>query len=252
MQQGKKVSSTKLWLYYGQQYFIGWAIFGIFFGVVVAILLSVMNSTELAYANEGVMAKGKIVAKEKQYLKNMGHHHLISYTFQTKNGETYEGSTRIVLAQDLKIGGTLPIVYVESDPTLNRSVGRNNPEGYNPASMVMDQIGFWASIAIIVGSIIWILIGSIYVHSLLSLLRKGTLVAGQVTDTKPAAANNIKLQFDFQDSQGNRHEGTTRPLPRSNREKWKEYDSIDVVYDPKNPNRFHADVLGVREWERMM
>lgn len=235
---------SSFWLLFGAV----WALVGTPF-VIVGL---VWGLSEKSLQEHGVPVEGEVVEKYTSRSSEGSLQHKVRIFYTDDRGDKHEWIESVgrSLFEELAEGEVLPLVYDPEDPTR--------------AALGGDLAGHWwifplafGGFGLIFAGVGWFLVFREVPKVLkrISLMEQGWVATGVVQEvlldynTRINGRHPLYLLYSFTGPDGVSREGRSVNLPRRLEKRFSPGDSIPVVYDPRNPEVFEADVLGVRSHE---
>ncbi|HLW64682.1 MAG TPA: DUF3592 domain-containing protein [Gemmataceae bacterium] len=250
------VPESKLrWRYYGGGAAIVAIVAGLFLGTIFVLVGYFVRQNEEEYAKNGIASNATVTGKDQRMEPPTGQKggprvtYTLHYRYQDAQGQTHDGGDSVDANfwNQYQKGQAVQIEYLRDRPERSRiTVGRSffQKWGY--------ILALAAGCVLLAGVLVLGVGGWFWAGRKMQLVRDGEPSRGVVTDleAKSSGAQNrqtsYRLRFQFIDSTGVERYGKSVWLPRALESRWQAGDSILVLQDPNNPERFEADIFEAR------
>lgn len=229
---------------------LGWW-FGLVWGLIgtgALVGLSFVLDADRRFREEGVAAMATVVRTGHTPNVRAETGYFIRYRYRDTTGQDHVAEQPIGEStwRQYPAGAELPIVYLPDQPGQSQALPDQQPAWVLPAIFI--------GIGLVFAGPGWYLAIRSFrqVRRRLRVLRQGVAVLGQVTSLQEQTNVTINnrhpwcLAYQFQDIEGQTHEGISPLLPQKLEARWAVGDPILVSHDAANPRCHEVDIYGVR------
>lgn len=230
-----------------------WFIFGLIWAVVGTPFLIIgifWLHSEYQIQTHGVSATGTVVQKYHGTTRNGSSNYGIKYVFNDAAGKEHIDTVSSLAWEKWRMfndGERIPVIYLPDKPTRSRLAANITPYWWVGPGIFLFLGASFASVG-------WILLIRAWIkcHDEVAMMRTGYPVQGQITGMYPELNVRINnrnpnyLTYKFTGPDEKVREGRTPYLSRKLEDKYSRETTITVVYDPRNPDHYEADIFGFR------